>query len=110
MVARGVRVDRMYLFREKAKMIDPERALPGREQRMAVPARHDVLGTPLEGPFPEGTEQALFGMGCFWGAERVFWEADGVVTTAVGYAGGIAPNPTYAEVCSGRTGHNEVEL
>jgi peptide-methionine (S)-S-oxide reductase len=85
-------------------------ALPGRADRMAVPSRHFVLGTPLEPPFPDGCEQALFGMGCFWGAERKFWEAPGVHTTAVGYAGGPTPNPTYREVCSGRTGHTEVVL
>jgi peptide-methionine (S)-S-oxide reductase len=97
-------------FREKTKMIDPERALPGRSERMRVPERHYVLGTPLEPPFPEGYESAVFGMGCFWGAERKFWEADGVYTTAVGYAGGYTPNPTYEEVCSGSTGHTEVVL
>ena len=75
-----------------------------------MPARHDVLGTPLEPPFPEGIETAVFGMGCFWGAERMFWQADGVYTTAVGYAGGYTPNPTYEEVCSGSTGHTEVVL
>src|ERR1700731_3161827 len=98
------------LFKDKSKMIDSERALPGREQEMSVPERHEVLGTPLRPPFPEGIEQAIFGMGCFWGAERIFWEAPGVYTTAVGYAGGITPNPTYEEVCSGRTGHTEVVL
>jgi peptide-methionine (S)-S-oxide reductase len=101
----------MALFsRLKTRMPTAEEALPGRERRMPVPARHEVLGTPLEPPFPEGTERAVFGMGCFWGAERVFWQADGVVTTAVGYAGGHTPNPTYEEVCSARTGHNEVVL
>ena len=74
---------------------------------MPVPARHEVLGTPLEPPFPDGLERVVFGMGCFWGAERVFWEAPGVYTTAVGYAGGYTPNATYEEVCSGRTGHAE---
>ncbi len=91
-------------------MVEPSVALPGREQKMPVPERHEVLGTPLEGPFPEGVQTAIFGMGCFWGAERIFWEADGVYTTAVGYAGGITPNPTYEEVCGGRTGHAEVVL
>jgi peptide-methionine (S)-S-oxide reductase len=77
---------------------------------MPVPDRHDVLGTPIKPPFPDGLQQAVFGMGCFWGAERVFWEAPGVYTTAVGYAGGQTPNPTYEEVCSGRTGHTEAVL
>jgi peptide-methionine (S)-S-oxide reductase len=77
---------------------------------MPVPARHEVLGTPLAPPFPAGLEQAVFGLGCFWGAERIFWEAPGVYTTAVGYAGGYTPNPTYGEVCSGRTGHTEAVL
>jgi peptide-methionine (S)-S-oxide reductase len=99
-----------FLLRRKTAMPSKEDALPGREQRIAVPSSHFVLGTPLEPPFPEGTERAIFGMGCFWGAERDFWEADGVFTTAVGYAGGLTPNPTYEEVCSGRTGHNEVVL
>jgi peptide-methionine (S)-S-oxide reductase len=99
-----------FLFREKSKMIDPERALKGRSERMPVPARHDVLGTPLEPPFPEGVQTAVFGMGCFWGAERMFWEAPGIYTTAVGYAGGYTPNPTYEEVCSGSTGHTEAVL
>ena len=100
----------MFGLREKSKMIDPARALPGRERAMPVADRHAVLGTPMRGPFPEGFEQLVVGMGCFWGAERVFWQADGVYTTAVGYAGGYTPNPTYEEVCSGSTGHAEVVL
>jgi len=91
-------------------MIDAARALPGRDAQMPVPDRHEVLGTPLKPPFPEGIETAVFGMGCFWGAERMFWQAPGVYTTAVGYAGGYTPNPTYDEVCSGSTGHTEVVL
>jgi len=97
--------------RHKSEMPTADTALPGRATRpFVVPDRHFVLGTPLEPPFPDGFGQAIFGMGCFWGAERKFWEADGVYTTAVGYAGGFTPNPTYEEVCSGRTGHNEVVL
>src|SRR6188474_596556 len=91
-------------------MIDQDKALPGRDESMPVAAQHTVLGTPLTPPFPDGAETAIFGMGCFWGAERKFWEADGVYSTAVGYAGGFTPNPTYEEVCSGRTGHAEVVL
>lgn len=91
-------------------MVDVTRALPGRDTPMRVPERHFVNGNPLAPPYPEGFEQAMFGLGCFWGAERKFWEADGVWTTAVGYAAGITPNPTYEEVCSGRTGHGEVVL
>jgi peptide-methionine (S)-S-oxide reductase len=86
----------------------PGDALPGRSEPMPVPNRHYVSGNPLVPPFPEGMETAMFGMGCFWGAERKFWEAAGVYTTAVGYAGGYTPNPTYKEVCTGMTGHNEV--
>jgi peptide-methionine (S)-S-oxide reductase len=99
------------LFTRKAKELPtPETALPGRAEAMPVPERHLVLGTPLTPPFPDDTEQAILGLGCFWGAERIFWQAPGVYTTAVGYAGGITPNPTYEEVCSGRTGHAEVVL
>jgi peptide-methionine (S)-S-oxide reductase len=100
----------MFLFREKTKMIEPDRALPGRDTAIPVRERHDVLGTPLQPPFPEGLETAVFGLGCFWGAERGFWQAPGVYTTAAGYAAGFTPNPTYEEVCSGKTGHNEVVL
>jgi peptide-methionine (S)-S-oxide reductase len=100
----------MGLFSRKASMPDPDSALPGRSEAMPVPDRHFVNGNPLRGPFPAGSQTAVFGMGCFWGAERRFWEAPGVFTTAVGYAGGYTPNPTYQEVCSGLTGHNEVVL
>jgi peptide-methionine (S)-S-oxide reductase len=99
----------MRFFRlDKTRMITPEEALPGRARALPVPPAHEVLGTPIAPPFPDGHELALFGMGCFWGAERVFWQAPGVYTTAVGYAGGFTPNPTYEEVCSSMTGHNEV--
>jgi peptide-methionine (S)-S-oxide reductase len=101
----------MHLFSgRKTAMIDPQKALPGRDQAVRVPEHHDVLGTPLSPPFPESLEQAVFGMGCFWGAERVFWQAPGVYSTAVGYAGGYTPHPSYEEVCSARTGHAEVVL
>jgi peptide-methionine (S)-S-oxide reductase len=96
--------------RKKTDVPSPADALPGRDEAIAVPERHLVLGTPLTPPFPEGTERAIFGMGCFWGAERLFWQAPGVYTTAAGYAGGSTPNPTYREVCSGMTGHAEVVL
>lgn len=92
----------------KLRMPSPEEALPGRQERMRVPKSHFVNGAPLEPPFPAGSELALFGLGCFWGAERKFWQAPGVVSTSVGYAGGLTPNATYEEVCSGRTGHTEV--
>jgi len=91
----------------KTKMVAPEDALPGRDTPMRVAPAHAVLGTPMTPPFPDGMHQAVFGLGCFWGAERKFWETPGVIVTAVGYAGGLTPNPTYEEVCSGRTGHNE---
>jgi peptide-methionine (S)-S-oxide reductase len=94
----------------QASLVDAASALPGRERAMDVPVRHEVLGTPLQGPFPSGVETAIFGMGCFWGEEQVFWQAPGVYTTAVGYAGGFTPNPTYEEVCSGATGHTESVL
>ncbi len=100
----------MGLFQKSLDMPTAESALPGRAEEMPVPAEHFVNGNPLKGPFPEGLQCAMFGMGCFWGAERRFWEQPGVYTTAVGYAGGITPNPSYEEVCSGRTGHNEVVL
>ena len=98
------------LFQNKSELPSPGDALPGRAERVPVPEAHFVNGHPLEPPFPDGMQQAMFGMGCFWGAERVLWQAPGVYTTAVGYAAGITPNPTYEEVCSGRTGHNEVLL
>ena len=100
----------MLFTRAKSRMPDPSEALPGRDASMPVPPAHDVLGTPLKPPFPAGVETLVVGMGCFWGAERVFWEAPGVHTTAVGYAGGTTPNPTYEETCSGRTGHTEAVL
>ena len=101
----------MFFSRHKTKMVVPNEALPGREQpAFAIPERHAVLGTSLKPPFPEGMNSAVFGLGCFWGAERIFWQIDGVYTTAVGYAGGFTPNPTYQEVCSGRTGHTEAVL
>src|ERR1700733_5494068 len=100
----------MFSFMKPAQMVTPEEALPGRTDPMPVPERHEVLGTPIAPPFPEGLEQAVVGMGCFWGAERVFWNTPGVYTTAVGYSGGITPNPTYKEVCSARTGHTEAVL
>ena len=101
----------MALFsRPRTEIPTKAEALPGREQRIPVPREHFVNGAPLEPPFPAGLETAIFGLGCFWGAEQCFWEATGVVTTAVGYAGGLTPNPTYEEVCSGRTGHNETVL
>jgi peptide-methionine (S)-S-oxide reductase len=97
-----------FLNAQKLKVPAPDQALPGRTEVMPVPERHSVLGTPLRPPFPSGTALATFGLGCFWGAERIFWKLPGVISTAVGYAGGHTPNPTYREVCSGRTGHAEV--
>jgi peptide-methionine (S)-S-oxide reductase len=99
------------LFKSRdTSIVSAPDALAGREQPLRVAERNIVLGTPMQGPFPQGVEQAVFGMGCFWGAERIFWQTPGVYTTAVGYAGGITPNPTYEEVCGGRTGHAEVVL
>lgn len=95
---------------DKTTMPEPDKALPGRDISIPVPARHFVKGNPMQPPFPAGMEQAIFGMGCFWGAEKRMWVLDGVYTTAVGYSGGYTPNPTYEEVCSGQTGHNEVVL
>jgi peptide-methionine (S)-S-oxide reductase len=100
----------MFLTRHKTELRDPADTLAGRDQPLPVPERHDVLGTPLQPPFPDGFERAIFGLGCFWGAERIFWQAPGVYTTAVGYAGGDTPNPTYEEVCSARTNHTEAVL
>ena len=100
----------MSWFGGKAEIVEQDKALRGRETAMIVPDRHLVLGTPLRPPSSEGFERAIFGMGCFWGAERKFWVADGVYTTAAGYSGGFTPNPTYEEVCSGRTGHTEAVL
>ena len=100
----------MFLLRKPVELPSPESALPGRETPIPTSTTHLVLGTPLVPPFPEGLERLVVGMGCFWGAERLFWGAPGVFTTAVGYAGGCTPNPTYEEVCSGRTGNAEVVL
>jgi peptide-methionine (S)-S-oxide reductase len=102
-------VKRAFL-RIRQQASSAEHSPPGRDKQMPVADRHAVLGAPLRGPFPAGVTEAVFGMGCFWGAERIFWEAPGVFSTAVGYAGGLTPNPTYEEVCSGRTGHAEVVL
>jgi peptide-methionine (S)-S-oxide reductase len=98
----------LFGFGKKLALPTPDEALPGRSQPMEIHNRHFVNGNPLQPPFPEGMELALFGMGCFWGAERKFWQQEGVYSTSVGYAAGVTPNPTYREVCSGMTGHNEV--
>lgn len=100
----------LFGFGKKSTLPTPDEALPGRSQPMAVPARHFVNGNPLQPPFPAGMETAVFGLGCFWGAERKFWQQSGVYTTAVGYAAGVTANPNYMEVCTGKTGHNEVVL
>src|SRR5215468_1796410 len=100
----------LFAKHKKLEMPTAAEALPGRREAMRVPEKHHVLGTPLKPPFPAGLEVAMFGLGCFWGAERKFWQTPGVWSTAVGYAGGLTPNPTYEEVCSGLTGHNEVVL
>ena len=101
----------MFGFKKKLEMPSAAEALPGRATPIPTAERHFVHGRPLKGPYPQGFARALFGMGCFWGVERKFWElGEGIFTTAVGYAGGLTPNPTYEEVCSGRTGHNEVVL
>jgi peptide-methionine (S)-S-oxide reductase len=106
--ARATKNAFMSLFKKDSKMPSPAEALPGRSEKMPINPHHAVTRAPLEGPFPPGVELALFGLGCFWGAERIFWQRDGVFSTAVGYAGGLTPNPTYREVCSGLTGHAEV--
>jgi peptide-methionine (S)-S-oxide reductase len=101
----------MFLFSSsKTRLPSPDEALPGRDDPMPAPATHFVLGTPVSPPFPDGLEQAILGLGCFWGAEKAFWKIPGVYTTAAGYSAGLTKNPTYREVCSGRTGHNEVVL
>jgi peptide-methionine (S)-S-oxide reductase len=100
----------MRFLTRKSDMVDADRALRGREQAIPTSTQHEVLGTSIKPPFPEGFEVAVFGLGCFWGAERLFWQAPGVWTTAVGYAGGFTPNPTYEEVCSAQTGHTEAVL
>ena len=98
----------MFGFGKKAEMVEADAALPGRDMALPVPQKHFVLGTDMVAPWPEGAQVVIAGMGCFWGAERKFWQAEGVYSTQVGYAGGFTPNPSYEEVCSGQTGHNEV--
>ena len=100
----------MFFARQKSRMISPAEALPGRAEALATAERHYVFGTPLKGPYPAGLETAVFALGCYWGAERTFWQVPGVWVTAVGNAGGYSPNPTYEEVCSGMTGHAESVL
>jgi peptide-methionine (S)-S-oxide reductase len=100
----------MYFFRKKTQLPSQDEALPGRDEPMPVTNRHHVNGNPIQPPFPSGMQQAMFGLGCFWGAEKAFWQLPGVYSTAVGYAAGLTPNPTYQEVCTGLTGHNEVVL
>src|SRR5262245_4135499 len=100
----------LFFSRDKTNLPTSEDALPGRDTAMPVADKHLVLGTPMQPPFPDGIETIYVGLGCFWGAERLFWETPGVYTTAVGYQGGMTPNPTYEEVCSGRTGHTEAVL
>ena len=100
----------MFFNKHKTEMVDPDGALPGRTETMPVPTEHYVNRHPLTPPFPEGMETAIFGMGCFWGAEKAFWQVPGVYTTAAGYSGGFTPNPTYEETCTGRTGHTEAVL
>ena len=100
----------MFGWSKKVEMVRPENALPGRDDVMPLPPKHFVNGHPLKDPFPDGLDKAMFGLGCFWGAERKFWQLDGVYSTSVGYSAGYTPNPTYKEVCSGLTGHNEVVL
>jgi peptide-methionine (S)-S-oxide reductase len=97
----------MWTIGKKLDLPAPDQALPGRDEEMRVPDRHEVLGTPLKGPWPAGLEVAYFAMGCFWGSEELYWQVPGVYSTAVGYQGGMTPNPTYEEACSGRTGHTE---
>jgi len=100
----------MFMTNKKSQMPDADKALPGRDKKMPVPVKHFVNGNPLQAPFPDNMQMAMFGLGCFWGAERKFWEIPGVYSTSVGYAAGYTPNPTYQEVCGGQTGHNEVVL